>query len=489
MKNVTRVLMIAVLFVGLSLTVMWQGGNASASGKIESDLMQQLDNSATANFFVKMKSDPAPVGSSVVTNDHTVRAQAVYDTYTAHAEASQADLLAELDRMGVEYQSFWINNSVYIIDGDRKLAATLAKRADVSFLRPDREANLIEPVEKSAVEISNPDDNAIASPEWGLNTVNAPAVWNTGNTGQGIVVASIDTGVRYQHNALVDQYRGNNNGSFNHNYNWWDPDGVFNAPNDGNDHGTHVTGTMVGDDGGSNQIGVAPGATWIAAQGCDSNSCSDFDLTSSAQWIACPTNLNGNSPDCSRAPHIVNNSWGGAHGDPWYTSYVDAWIDAGIAPIFAAGNALFFTNCESISSPGDYFWTMSVGATNINDRLAGFSLRGPSDYRTVQPDIAAPGDNVRSSTAGGNSSYANFSGTSMASPHVAGVMALLMAESPDQPLLKYYRAATLNTDTGVGSPAGGPTNCGGTAWNSFSPNNNHYGYGLIDAQAAANWLP
>lgn len=487
MQNMKRVLLMLMLVVGVASMIAWQSGNAAASGKIEADLVEELSSNATANFFVKMDSDPVRVGNTVISNDHTVRAQAVYDSYTAHAEASQADLLAELDRMGIKYESFWINNSVYIFDGDRKLAATLAKRADVEYLRPDRDVPLILPVERSGVEISNPADSTIASPEWGLNTVNAPAVWNTGNTGQGIVVANIDTGVRYTHNTLIDQYNGNNNGSFNHNYNWWDPDGVYNSPTDNNSHGTHVMGTMVGDDGGSNQIGVAPGATWIAAQGCDSNSCSSFDLTSSAQWVTCPTNLNGNSPDCSRAPHIVNNSWGGGGGDSWYISYVDAWIDAGIAPIFSAGNS--GSGCGTIGSPGDYYWTVSVGATNINDRLASFSSRGESDYRAVQPDISAPGDGVRSAVANSNNSYSTYSGTSMAAPHVAGVMALLMSDSPDLPLLRYYRAVTRNADTGVGSPIGGSSNCGGINWSSFSPSNNHYGYGLLDAQAAVNWLP
>ena len=131
------------------------------------------------------------------------------------------------------------------------------------------------------------------------------------------MVANIDTGVQYNHPALVNQYRGNLGGaSFDHNYNWFDPSSVCPSPVpcDNNNHGTHTMGTMVGDDGGTNQIGVAPGARWIAAKGCETNNCSDAALLASAQWILAPTDLNGSNPRPDLRPDIVNNSWGGGGG-------------------------------------------------------------------------------------------------------------------------------------------------------------------------------
>ena len=131
-----------------------------------------------------------------------------------------------------------------------------------------------------------------------MNAINAPQVWSDFNVrGEGIVVANIDTGVRYSHTALVRQYRGRDaDGNFDHNYNWWDPldECAGNDPCDTDSHGTHTMGTMVGDDGdpGTNQIGVAPHAKWIAAKGC----CLDAALLSSAQWILAPTDLNGDNP-------------------------------------------------------------------------------------------------------------------------------------------------------------------------------------------------
>ena len=138
--------------------------------------------------------------------------------------------------------------------------------------------------------------------EWGIDRIRADQVWSTfGVRGEGITVANIDTGVEFTHPALVGKYRGNTGGgTFNHNYNWFDPSNVCGnpslAPCDNNNHGTHTMGTMVGDDGGANQIGVAPGARWIAAKGCETNNCSDAALLASGQWILAPTDLSGSEP-------------------------------------------------------------------------------------------------------------------------------------------------------------------------------------------------
>ena len=143
-----------------------------------------------------------------------------------------------------------------------------------------------------------------------MANINADDVWNEfGVTGEGITVANIDTGVQYDHPALVGKYRGNNgDGTFDHNYNWFNAAGSCStAPCDTNGHGTHTMGTMLGDDGAANQIGVAPGAKWIAANGCCP---SDAALISSGQWMLAPTDLDGENPDTTKRPNIVNNSWG-----------------------------------------------------------------------------------------------------------------------------------------------------------------------------------
>src|SRR5206468_1046938 len=197
-----------------------------------------------------------------------------------------------------------------------------------------------------------------------------------------IVVANIDTGVQFDHPALVRQYRGNNgDGTFDHNYNWFDPASVCGfpsvAPCDNVFHGTHTMGTMVGDDGAGNQIGVAPAARWIAAKGCESDSCTVASLLAAGQWVLAPTDLNGQNPRPDLRPHIVNNSWGGGSGDPFFQSTVQAWVAAGMFPAFANGNNGQF-GCGSASSPGDYPESYGVGAYDINNTIAFFSGRGPS---------------------------------------------------------------------------------------------------------------
>lgn len=189
-------------------------------------------------------------------------------------------------------------------------------------------------------------------------------------------------------------------------------------------------GTMVGDDGGANQIGMAPGAKWIACKGCASNSCADTDLVACAQWIVAPTKWNGSDANPNLRPHIVNNSWGGGSGDNWYQSYVNAWRAAGIYPSMSIGNS---NTCGSAGSPGDYPNVTGVG--NFDHRTGiihpSYSSRGPgafdippaeaNGYPKVKPQISAPGTNVRSSVNTGDNAYdGTYTGTSMASPHVAG---------------------------------------------------------------------
>ena len=171
-----------------------------------------------------------------------------------------------------------------------------------------------------------------------------------GVTGEGIVIANIDSGVQYDHPALVGNYRGNRgDGTFSHDYNWYDPTGSAPpaSPCDNNGHGTHTMGTMVGAGG----IGVAPGATWIAAKGCEGRTCSDSFLLQAGQWVLAPTDHNGQNPRPDLSPDIVNNSWGGSDDDSFYTDIIAAWNSAGIFEAFAAGNDGDGVTCMTTHAP------------------------------------------------------------------------------------------------------------------------------------------
>jgi hypothetical protein len=193
--------------------------------------------------------------------------------------------------------------------------------------------------------------------------------------------------------------------------------------------------------------------------------------------VLAPFPIGGSAADAdpSKRPHIVNNSWGGGGGDLWYQAVVNAWRAADIFPAFSAGNS--GPGSETIGSPGDYAESFAVGATDINDDIAYFSSRGPSLVTNeTKPDVSAPGDNVRSALP--NGSYGNFSGTSMASPHVAGCAALIRSRSAS---LSITQIEDLLMNTAVDLGASGAD---------FS-----YGSGRIDCYAAisgdasgVNWL-
>ena len=235
-------------------------------------------------------------------------------------------------------------------------------------------------------------------------------------------------------------------------------------------------GTMVGDDGdpGTNQIGVAPHAKWIAAKGC----CLDEALLSSAQWILAPTDQDGDNPRPDLRPDIVNNSWGGGSGDPFFRPAVEAWIASGIFPAFSNGNT--GPGCGTAGSPGDMAESYSAGAFQQSGAISGFSARGPSAFGGIKPDIAAPGSSVRSSVNSSDSAYALFSGTSMASPHVAGTVALVWSQSPElRGDIARTRALLGQTAVDVDN-----TSCGGTAGY-----NNVWGEGKLNALAAVTQSP
>ncbi|MEV7616806.1 S8 family serine peptidase [Streptomyces sp. NPDC089799] len=443
---------------------------AVAERKIEPELRHRLDDSGKAVFWVYLDS-AADLTAAGRQTTRAAKAETVYKAKKAHADRTQAGLRTALDGARAEYTPYWIVNAVRVV-GDRKLAGSLAERPEVARIDADDEVDLPKPVEGRR-------EASADAVEWNIDRINAPKVWEElGVRGEGIVVANIDSGVDYTHPAVAAQYRGRAaDGTVSHAYNWFDPAGICagGAPCDNNDHGTHTMGTMVGDDGGANKIGVAPGAKWIAAKGCETNSCSEASLLASGQWIVAPTDANGQNPRPDLAPHIVNNSWGGAGGDGWYQQVVDTWRAAGIFPAFSNGNS--GPGCATSGSPGDYASSYSSGAFDINNAIAPFSSRGAPQGGGIKPNIAAPGVNVRSSVPGG---YDSFSGTSMASPHTAATVALIWSAAP---ALEGDVAQTeaLLDGTAVDTDN---TGCGGTA-----ADNNVFGEGRLDALAAVRAAP
>ena len=209
-------------------------------------------------------------------------------------------------------------------------------------------------------------------------------------------------------------------------------------PCDDHDHGTHTTGTTSGDDGAGNQIGVAPGAKWIGCRNMDQGNGTPATYTECFQWFIAPTDLHGQEPQPdAKRPHVMNNSWGcppseGCAADTLRT-IVENTEAAGIFVVASAGNA--GSACSTVQDPpAIYAASFSVGAINSANALASFSSRGPvtvDGSGRMKPNISAPGVSNRSSVKASDTAYANFSGTSMAGPHVVGVVALLWSARPD----------------------------------------------------------
>ncbi len=341
------------------------------------------------------------------------------------------------------YTPLWGIDAI-VVTATPDVIAELAARPDVASITPD------------AIDVV-PAGTPTAPPEPEISQINAPSLWAQGVDGSGVLVASLDSGVDLTDADLAADYRGGANS-------WYDPYGQHIAPFDASGHGTATMGVMVGGGSGGTTIGVAPGATWIAARIFDDNG----NATASAihlamQWVLDPDG----DPTTADAPAIVNNSW--SFGTPGcnleFRADLQALRAAGIVPVFAAGN--FGSGANTSVSPANYPEAIAVGAIDSRDRIWSGSSRGPSacgESPTTYPDVVAPGVNVWTTDLHGL--YGYWSGTSIAAPAVSGAIALLLSSMPDS--VPASESALLGTAADIG--AAGPDNV--------------FGRGRIDVAAA-----
>lgn len=466
-------------------------GDDAWRAKVQVAVIEDTSGRQRANVLVVFREQADLSGARRRSDRPTQGAVAV--SALRHAADVQAPVLADLDLRGVSARSLWVVNAI-ATTGDRNLVEVLARRPEVASIEPDRAAKAL------VGETGHAVSSAPRGVEWGVAKIGAPDVWALGFTGQGLVYANSDTGVAWEIPALRSRYRGVSGEAVEHAYSWWDAvhedidgDGTnacgFNlrAPCDddvatGISHGTHTMATAVGDDGAGNQVGVAPGAKWIACRSMEAGTGRPSTYLECLQFFLAPTDLEGLNPDPSRRPNVVGNSYAcppdeGCSADTLQLA-VENLRSAGVFMAVSTGNE--GASCSTVvNPPGHYDAATSVGATDAADRIASFSSRGPvlvDGTGRRKPDVSAPGVGVRSATATG---FALGSGTSMAAPHVGGAVVLLWSAVPalrgdvdvTERLLE-ASAVRLTTTEG----------CGGDT--AASVPNNTFGYGRIDVLAA-----
>jgi subtilisin family serine protease len=423
--------------------------------KIDPGVLTTLDALAPGKMVAVIVTlrDQAALGSITATS-RAARLVAVVQALKRKAEETQRPLRTLLARRQAEGRvaeatPFWVFNGL-AVTATAEVVREIAARPEVLRITPD---SSIEAPTAAA---------SLAPAEQNLSVVNAPALWDLGFGGQGIVVANMDTGVDASHPDLGARWRGGTNS-------WFDPNGQHSTPADASGHGTGTMGVLVGGDAGGSAIGMAPDARWIAVKIFDDRGVATTSgIHQGFQWLLDPDGDSA-TPD---APHIVSNSWtmGSIGCNLVFQLDLQSLRAASILPVFAAGN--FGPDASTSASPANNPEAFAVGATDNADALDAESSQGPSacgEPETIFPELAAPGVQVRTADLFGL--YAQRTGTSLAAPHVAGALALLLDAFPDLSA-DVQEEALKRGAVDLGAP--GPDN--GT------------GYGRLDVLASYGWL-
>lgn len=408
---------------------------------------------------------------------HT-RGREVVLLLTAKAASTQPDFRRKLEQIpGIlreQTVTLWAINAI-IVHANREALEHIAALPETGMVYGEA-PQIIQPPQDVHAATSTPNGT-----EPGLRAIKAPFMWNLGYTGYGRKAMIIDSGEDPEHPALRDRYWGHVAPKTQA----WNATG---QPEDCADHGTHVTGTILGLDRKTNDtIGVAFNAQWMGAPvafSVGANGCTrPFQQTTytDIQHLQWALNPDGNPNTTTDRPDVINCSFG-TSSNLCFSPYVALFNNleaAGIPVVWAAGNdgpaSSTVDGQASISiSEVNSFSVGAVDAGNLSYPIASFSSRGPSicsgsGSLLIKPEVVAPGVNIRSAST--NGSYQSYSGTSMAAPHVAGALLLLREAFPNASGI-LLKQALYNTAIDLGTAG----------------EDNTYGRGLIDLSAAYQFL-
>jgi subtilisin family serine protease len=488
-------LVVGVLLLGL-LSMPVAAGPVRLQAQVDDAVWKSVEDSGEAEVLILLRPQADLSGAAGLPTKEA-KGRYAYERLRAVAEASQRGLQAMLDAQQSGYRPFYLVNALQV-HVDPSLMQKLAARPEVDRI-------VLNPSTKGVPDLGRLplSSRATQAIQANLLRVRADDVWALGYTGQGAVVAGQDTGYDWDHPALKNQYRGWNGTAADHNYSWHDaihqddphtlpgnPCGFDSLePCDDLSHGTHTMGIMVGDDGAGHQIGIAPGAQWIGCRNMEQGWGTPASYLECFEFFLAPYPVGGTpvEGDPSLAPDVVNNSWAcpPSEGcDQVHIALMELAVEvlrhAGILVVASTGN--YGPGCSSVLyPPAIYQQSLSVGNfDHETGEISPSSSRGPVTYHGftyTKPDLAAPGVGIVSSLRGG--SYGTMSGTSMAAPHVAGGVALLLSASPayrgqvdaiKDLLTRSADSMTTTQGCGGDGPADVP--------------NNTWGWGVLDVFAA-----